>query len=71
MAQAVYAARTSGGEFLAEVAEVLAQLAGQPEPLASAGAFLRAVAEGGSPSVPVGLPELLAKIFGGLRASLE
>ena len=71
LAQAVYAVRTSSGELPAEVAEVLAQLSGQPEPLASAGAFLRAVAKGGSPSVPVGLPEPLAKIFGGLLASLE
>jgi tetratricopeptide (TPR) repeat protein len=70
LAQTVYAARTSGGELPAEIAEVLAQLAGQSEPLASAGSFLRAVAAGGSPPVPSGLPEPLAKIFGGLLASL-
>ncbi len=70
LAQAVYAVRASGGELPAEVAEVLAQLAGQGEPLASAGGFLRAVAEGGSPAVPAGLPEPLGKIFQGLLASL-
>ncbi len=70
LAQAVYATRASGGEVPAEVAEVLAQLAGQDEPLASAGRFLRAVADGGSPAVPGGLPEPLGKLFGGLLASL-
>ncbi len=70
LAQAVYATRASGGEMPAEIAEVLAQLAGQPEPLVSAGAFLRAVAEGGSPSVPGGLPEPLPGMFKQLLASL-
>ncbi len=71
LAQAVYAVRASGGEVPAEVAEVLAQLTGQGEPLASAGGFLRAVADGGSPAMPVGLPEPLPKIFGGLLEALE
>ena len=70
LAQTVYAVRASGGELPAEIAEALAHLAGQPEPLASAGVFLRAVAEGGAPAVPSGLPEPLSKIFGGLLASL-
>lgn len=71
LAQAVYATRTSGGDLPADLTEVLAQLADQPGPLASAGVFLRSVAEGGSPPLPSGLPEPLAKILGGLLASLE
>ncbi len=71
LAQAVYAVRAAGGELPVELAEVLAQLDGQDEPLASAGAFLRAVAEGGSPGVPAGLPEPLVKIFRGLSEALE
>ncbi len=71
LAQAVYAVRTLGGEVPPQVAEVLAQLDEQAEPLASAGGFLRAIAEGGSPAVPSGLPEPLPQIFGGLLASLE
>ena len=71
LAQTVYATRASGAELPLELGETLAQLKAQPEPLASAGSFLRAVADGGSPPVPAGLPEPLPKIFGGLLASLE
>lgn len=45
-------------------------LEGQAEPLASAGAFLRGVAEGGSLAVPEHLPEPLPQIFRGLLAAL-
>ena len=71
LAQGVHAIRASGAELPLELGETLAQLKAQPEPLASAGSFLRAVADGGSPPVPASLPEPLPKIFGGLLASLE
>lgn len=71
LAQAVHAVRTSEDEMPAEIVEMLAQLAGQSEPLGSAGVFLETFARGGSPTVPAGLPEPLPKILGGLLASLE
>ncbi|MCG8455272.1 MAG: hypothetical protein MI919_03255, partial [Holophagales bacterium] len=70
LARAVYAVRTSGEEVPPDMAELLAHLDSQGEPLASAGAFLRSVVEGGSPTVPPGLPEPLPQIFAGLLESL-
>ncbi len=54
-----------------EAAEVLAQLAGLPEPLGAVGGFLHEVAQGGAlPPVPQGLPEELGRILEGLVAAV-
>lgn len=71
LARAVYAARTSGVELAEDAAEVLAQLAGAPEPWPAVAGFLREVAEGGMPAVPEGLPEPLPEILGSLLAALR
>ena len=71
LAQTIFSVRAQEGELPPQVAEMLAQLDGQGEPLASASGFLRALAEGGLPAVPSGLPEPLPEIFEGLLEALK
>ncbi len=72
MAQGAYQARTSGGPIAPDLAEALAAMAEQPEPLASLAGFLDAVAQGKPiPPVPTDLPPELAAIMEALVKAIE
>ncbi len=72
LAQAAFEARARDGPLPPEAAEGLAQLDALPAPLNDAGAFLNAVAAGGTvPAVPAGLPAAVAEILGKLKEAVE
>ncbi len=52
-------------------AEALAQLGGLPAPFADVAAFLQAVADGGTPSVPAGVPAEIGEVLEGLVEALK